>query len=133
MATLDISNGGDTRFCLMKTMTRRKFLKTGVRLAAVASGLEVIGGCATSETPKVKTLVYSPLPYNKIQPLQEGCFVGFFKEPEAYARLKDSRFIPQHSPEIEAARKAKNIDEYIVYRNAQERKLLRKDEKIPNR
>ena len=97
----------------MKTMTRRKFLKTGVRLAVVASGLEVIGRCATSETPKVKTLVYSPLPYNKIQPPQEGCFVGFFKEPEAYAKLKGSTFIPQHSAEIEAARIVKNVDEFV--------------------
>ena len=94
-------------------MTRREFMKAGVGLAAVASGIEMVGGCATTETVKVMTLVYPPLPYNKIQPPQEGCLVGFFKESEADARLKDSTFIPQHSAEIEAARKAKNIDEYI--------------------
>ncbi len=80
---------------------------------AVASGLEMIGGCATIETRKVKTLVYPPLPYNKIQPPQEGCLVGFYKEPKSYARLKDSRFIAQQWPETEAARRAKNIDEYV--------------------
>jgi hypothetical protein len=58
-------------------------------------------------------LVYPPLPYKKIQPPQRGCLIGFFKESEADARLKDSTFIPQHSAEIEAARKAKNIVEYI--------------------
>jgi len=100
-------------FLIAEDMTRREFFKAGVGLAAVASGLEMIGGCATTETPKVKTLVYPPLPYNKIQPPQEGCLVGFFKEPEFYARLKDSRFIPQHSAEIEAARRAKNIDEFV--------------------
>jgi hypothetical protein len=97
----------------MKTMTRREFLKAGVGLAAVGSSLEMIAGCATTETPKAKTLVYPPLPYNKIQPSQESCFVGFFKEPDAYARLKDSRFVPQRHPEIEAAKKAKNIDEFL--------------------
>jgi Glycosyl hydrolase family 26 len=97
----------------MKTVTRREFLKVGVGLGAVASGLEMIVGCAATETPKVTAVVYPPLPYNKIQPPQEGCLVGFFKESEADARLKDSRFIPQHSPEIEAAQRAKNIDEYL--------------------
>ncbi len=97
----------------MKRMTRREFLKAGVGLAAVASGLEMISGCATNETPKVMTLVYPTLPYNKIQPPEEGCFVGFFKEPEAYARLKDSRFIPQRSSEIEAARRVSNFDEFV--------------------
>jgi hypothetical protein len=94
-------------------MTRRYFLKVGFGLAAIASGFEMMGGCATTETPKVKTLVYPPLPFNKIQPPQEGCLVGFFKESEADVRLKDSKFIPQGSLEIEAARKAKNITEYI--------------------
>ena len=97
----------------MHTMTRREFVKAGAALVAVASGLELITGCATTESPKLTTLVYPPLPYNKIQPPQEGCLVGFFKEPEAYARLKDSRFIPQHSAEIEAARSVKNVDEFV--------------------
>jgi hypothetical protein len=94
-------------------MTRREFLRAGVGLAAVATGLEMIGGCTTTEKPKVMTLAYPRLPHNKIQPPREGCLVGFFKESEADARLKDSKFIPQDSLEIEAARKAKNIDEYI--------------------
>jgi hypothetical protein len=97
----------------MKTMTRREFLRAGVGVAATVSTLEMVDGCATTETPKVKTLVFPSLPYNKIQPPREGCLVGFFKEPEAYARLKDSRFIPQHSAEIEAARSVKNVDEFV--------------------
>ena len=67
----------------MKTMSRREFLRAGVGVAATISSLEMIGGCATTETPKVKTLVFPSLPYNKIQPPQEGCLVGFFIEPEA--------------------------------------------------
>jgi hypothetical protein len=97
----------------MHTMTRREFLRKGVGFAAVASGLEWIGGCATTDTTKGMPLVYTPLSYNKIQPPQDGCLVGFFKEPEAYARLKDSRFIPQHSAEIEAAQSVKNVDEFV--------------------
>jgi len=96
----------------MKTMTRRELLKAGVGMTAVAGGLEMIGGCATSETPKVTTLVYPPLPYDKIQPPQEGCLVGFFIEPEDSLRMKDSRFIPQGSKEIEAIRRSKSFDEF---------------------
>jgi hypothetical protein len=102
----------EKRVCFMKTMTRRQFLRAGVGLAAVASSLEIIAGCASTETPKVTTLVYPSLPYNKIQPPQEGCFVGFFIEPEASLRMKDSTFIPQRSPEIEATQKAKTFDEF---------------------
>jgi len=94
-------------------MNRREFLKAGVGLAAVASGLEVIAGCVTTETPKATTLVYPPLPYNKIQPPREGCLVGFFKEPETYARLKDSGFIPQNLPEIEASKKTENFQGFL--------------------
>ena len=79
---------------------------------AVANGVEMIGGCTTSETPKIKTVVYPPLPYNKIQPPQEGCLVGFFIEPEDSLRMKDSRFIPQESKEIEAIRRSKSFDEF---------------------
>jgi hypothetical protein len=64
-------------------MTRREFSKAGVSFAFAAIGLEMIGGCATTETPKVTTLIYPPLPYQKIQPPQDGCLVGFFKEPDA--------------------------------------------------
>lgn len=62
----------------MKTMTRREFLKTGVGFAAVASGFEMVGGCATTEAPRLTTLVYPPLDDHKIQPPQEGCLVGFY-------------------------------------------------------
>ena len=87
-------------------------MKAGVGLAAVASGLEMIAGCVTTETHKVTTLVYPPLPYNKIQPPQEGCLVGFFIEPEDSLRMKDSKFIPQGSKEIEAIRRSKSFDEF---------------------
>jgi len=103
----------DARDFISGDITRREVLKAGVGLAAVAGGLGMIPGCATTETPKAMALVYPPLPYNKIQPPQEGCLVGFFIEPEASLRMKDSTFIPQRSPEIEATRKAKTFDEFV--------------------
>ena len=86
---------------IAEDMSRREFLKAGIVLAAVASGLEMIGGCATTETTKGMTIVYPPLPYDKIQPPQEGCLVGFFKEPEASLRAKDSKFVYRRLPIIE--------------------------------
>ena len=68
---------------IAEDMNRRGFLKAGVGLAVVVSSIEMIAGCATTKTPQVTPLVYSPLPYHKIQPPQEGCLVGFFKEPDA--------------------------------------------------
>jgi len=76
------SKGDRMEIFIAEDMTRREFLRAGIGLAAVASGLEMIVGCTTTETPKVKTFVYPPLPYNKIQPPQEGCLIGFFKEPD---------------------------------------------------
>jgi hypothetical protein len=66
----------------MKTISRWEFLMAGVGVAATISSLEMIGGCATTETTKVETLVYPPLPYNKIQPPKEGCLIGFFEAPD---------------------------------------------------
>jgi hypothetical protein len=82
-------------------MNRREFLKTSVGLAAAASGLKMIAGCATTEPAKVTALVYPPLPDKKIQPPREGCLVGFFKEPEASLKAKDSKFFYQRQPIFE--------------------------------
>jgi len=97
----------------MKTMTRREFLRAGAGLAAAIGSFDMIAGCATTETSKVMTLGYPPLSYNKIQPPQEGCLIGFCIEPEASLRMKDSTFIPQRSPEIEATQTATNFDEFV--------------------
>ena len=83
-------------------MNRRQFLNAVVGLTVVTSGLEMITGCAKNETAKLKTSDYAPLPYNKIQPPQEGCFIGFFKETEASLKAKDSKFFYQRQPVIEA-------------------------------
>ena len=40
--------------------------------------------------------------------------IGFFKEPEASLRLKDSKFVPQRSPIIEATRRDQ-VDNEITY------------------
>jgi hypothetical protein len=86
---------------IAEDMNRREFLKTSVGLAAVVSGLKMIVGCATHEPAKVTSPVYPPLPYNKIHPPQEGCLVGFFKEPEASLKAKDSKFYYQRQPIFE--------------------------------
>jgi len=105
--------GSGRGLCLMKTMTRRELLRAGVGLAAAIGGWEMIPGCATTEPPRTTTFVYPPLAHKKIQPPHQGCLVGFFKEPETSLREKDSNYMPQHSPEIEAARKAKTFGEYV--------------------
>ena len=71
-------------------MTRREFLRMGVGLVAVASGLQVFAGCATTDASKgqvmaspavikPKPVIYPPLPYNKVQPPKDGCLVGLYK------------------------------------------------------
>jgi len=90
--------------------SRREFLKTGMSLVAVISGLEMITGCVTTETPAVvksEPINYPPLPYNKIQPPKEGCFVGFYKDS---GLEKDSLY---ESKQREISQKAKNLDEYV--------------------
>ena len=67
---------------IAEDMNRRGFLKAGVGLAVVVSSIEMIAGCATTKTPQVTPLVYSPLPYHKIQPPKEGCLIGFFEAPD---------------------------------------------------
>jgi hypothetical protein len=117
----------------MKTMTRREFLKAGLGFTASAGGLGMIAGCAT-KPPKTATLVYPPLPHSKIQPPHEGCLIGFFREPEASLREKDSKYMPQRSPEIEAAQKAKTFNEYVEMLRRQnffeERKRHQVDDEI---
>jgi len=109
----DLRDDLERLFTAKKGMSRRQFLKAGLGFTAFAGGLGIIAGCATTEPTKTRTLVYPPLPHSKIQPPQEGCFVGFFKEPEASLRQKDSKHMPQRSPEIEAAQNAKTFDEYL--------------------
>jgi hypothetical protein len=109
----------------MKIMTRREFLRMGVGVAAVASGLQVFAGCATTDASKgqvmaspaaikPKLVIYPPLPYNKIQPPQDGCLVGLYKMPAmAYYRVVQEKL-------IKIANKAHNVDEYV--------KMLKKEE-----
>jgi hypothetical protein len=61
-------------------MTRREFLRAGVGVAAVASGLEMIGGCAATETPKDRLIPTKEKSDYKIYPPKDGCLVGFYKE-----------------------------------------------------
>ena len=69
--------GGDQEHLFItEDMSRREFLKVGVGLVAVASSLEMIAGCATTETPKVMTSVYPPLPYSK-EPRPQGGVLYF--------------------------------------------------------
>jgi len=65
-------------FPFMKTATRRNFLKIVVALTVFVSVLEMLIGCVASEISKVITISYPSLPYNKIQPPKEGCFIGIY-------------------------------------------------------
>jgi hypothetical protein len=111
--TSDVSRGSEKRFCFMKIMTRREFLGAGVGLASVVSGIEMITGCTTTEAPKRMDSAYPSPSYNRIQPSQGGCLVGFFKEPDVNARPKDSRFFPPRSIEMEAAQRARSFEEFM--------------------
>ncbi len=91
-------------------MDRRKFLKTGAGLVAVAGGLEMIAGFATAKTPatgKSGPIEYPPLQYNKVQPPVEGCLVGLYKLSEFMSSPIAERKIG------EIANRAKNIGEYV--------------------
>ena len=105
------SKGDRKDLLIVEDMTRREFLRAGVGLAAVASGLEMIGGYATAEAPpkvKAEPVVYPPLPYNKVQPPKEGCLVGLYKDD---AVMNDPIFQTKMN---EGTAKAKNIDEYAA-------------------
>ena len=99
-------------------ISRREFLKAGVSLAAVASGLQMIAGCATTETPKeqimaspatvkAKPVIYSQLSSNKIQPPREGCLVGLFRKPA----LTESPIFGKKFKEV--ATGSKSMDEFV--------------------
>lgn len=66
--------------------SRREFLKKAGQVAVAIGGLELIASCATTETRKTpetdvsrqpETVSYLPLKGHKVQPPQEGCYVGF--------------------------------------------------------
>lgn len=112
------SKGDRKNLLIAEDITRRKFLRAGVGFAAVASGLEMIAGGATTETPKehvmaspatakAEPVIYSQLSYNKIQPPREGCLVGLFKSS---ALMKS----PIYREKLkEAVKEAKSMDEFV--------------------
>ncbi len=61
-----------------KGMTRREFIRAGVGLAAVATGFNLIAGCATTDEPINRIASQGNSDY-KILPSREGCLVGFYK------------------------------------------------------
>lgn len=61
-------------------ITRREFLEVGVGFTAALSGLEMIAGCATTETPKDQINQAKEKVDYKIYPPKEGCLVGFYKK-----------------------------------------------------
>jgi hypothetical protein len=65
---------------IAKDMTRRDFLRTGIGIAAAATGLEIITGCAAAEAPKGRIIHTEQRSDYKINPSKDGCFVGFYKD-----------------------------------------------------
>lgn len=58
------------------------------------------GAKASSLPGSTESMLFLPLPYNKIQPPKQGCLIGFFKGAFFYRKKFD-----------EIAVKAKNMDE----------------------
>jgi pimeloyl-ACP methyl ester carboxylesterase len=56
-------------------INRREFLKAGVSLAVVATGLEMITGCAATKTPRGLKITAKEKPSSKINPPQEANYV----------------------------------------------------------
>ncbi|RLB28209.1 MAG: hypothetical protein DRG87_09825 [Deltaproteobacteria bacterium] len=68
--------------CSRKTITRRDFLKKTGQAAALAGvgalGLEsILAGCATITFKEQAPVVYPPLRGHKVQPPENGCYIGF--------------------------------------------------------
>lgn len=59
-------------------ISRRELLRAGAGLSITLSGIEILSGCATTETHKNKTPSKDNLVY-KIFPPKEGCHVGFYR------------------------------------------------------
>jgi Glycosyl hydrolase family 26 len=68
-------------------MDRREFIKAGVNLAVVATGLELITGCVATETPRRRIIPAKGKFSYKVRPSQEGCFVGFYKDQNKKFRI----------------------------------------------
>lgn len=74
------SKGDGKDLLIAEDMTRREFLRAGVGLGGVASGLQMIAGCVTAETPKGQITPAKDKSDYKIYPPKEGCVVGFYKK-----------------------------------------------------
>jgi len=68
-------------------LNRREFLKTGVKLAGVAAGLEMIAGCAAADTRQGRIIPAKEKSNCKIYPAQKGCLVGFYKDQNKRFRI----------------------------------------------
>jgi hypothetical protein len=72
---------GDRKSLLFaQDMTRREFLRAGLGLATAASGIGLLAGRATAQTPKNQIAPAKDKPDHKIYPPKDGCLVGFHKE-----------------------------------------------------
>jgi len=68
--------------CLNKKLSRREFLK-GAGVAIAAAGLEsMLSACTLHKYltfSEPSTVIYPPLSGHKVQPPQDGCYIGFFR------------------------------------------------------
>lgn len=75
-------------------ISRREFLKAAIGFVAGVSGLEMIAGCATTETPKNQIMPAKGKSDYKIYPPKEGCFVGFYKQQNWDRRIAGTSIPP---------------------------------------
>ena len=66
---------------IKKDLTRRDFLiKGGQATLAIGGGLtleSILNGCATIMLKEESSIIFPPLKGHKVQPPQDGCFIGF--------------------------------------------------------
>ena len=66
---------------IKKDLTRRDFLKKGSQLALTVGGVltveSLFNSCTTIALNEKRPLIYPPLKGHKVQPPQDGCFIGF--------------------------------------------------------
>lgn len=69
-------------------------MRSGIGLAALAGGLGMMGGCATTETSKEQIAPTQDRLSYKILPPSQGCLVGFYKDQKSKYQMGTSISTP---------------------------------------
>lgn len=103
----------DTRF--FRNITRRDFLKKAGHATVALGSLELIAACVTSGPGDMRTtaslvsqekVFFPPLKDSKIQPPEQGCYVGFRKVYAVLGGAQKERELTQRAVKIAAEAKS---------------------------